>query len=444
MGADDQPKPDIIPRHRPKKPRQVSRNGRRGKGPAAGRLAAARALVKVDAGAHIEDALAKLAPADPRDRGQAWFVALGVLRRRGEVDAALRGPLTQPIGGLDPEVRAALRLGAFEKLFGRAGDHAVVNEAVEVVKALGAGRAKGLVNAVLRRVRPAEELSRADALNHPAWLVARWTDRYGTEAVDQWCQRNAEPAPLCLVSRAEPAIVADTLRQKGLEPEPVRLAGRDLPGAFRLGVREGRVTELPGFSDGLFWVQDPAAVAVADLVAATPGERILDACAAPGGKSFRLLTQGAVVTAVDHRGARLQRLREGLERLALTATLRHHDWSEGPLPDAGDPFDAVLVDAPCTGLGTVRRHPEIRWRRQLTDVLALPAVQLDILSGASAHVRSGGRLVYAVCSPEPEEGRGVIDAFLATNPDFSLDSDLSTAPPAHHEDAHYAARLIRG
>jgi 16S rRNA (cytosine967-C5)-methyltransferase len=405
-------------------------------------VAAARALAEVDGGAHVEDVLARVAPAEARDRALAWFLALGVLRHRGQVDAALRSVLTRPIGSLDPAVRAAVRLGVFEKLFGRAAPHAVVHQAVEVAKATGAGRAKGLVNAVVRRARAEPNLAPHEALDHPAWIVARWTERYGAAATAAWCAANREPAPLVIVA-PDPEAVAAQLRDAGQPTAPVRLGVRELPGALRLEAPEGAVTDLPGFAEGAFWVQDPAAIAVADLVGAKPGMRVLDACAAPGGKTLRLLTAGAEVVAVDSKGPRLQRLRAALERMGLTATLRHHDWREGPLPDAGAPFDAVLVDAPCTGLGTLRRHPEIRWRRQLTDLVSVPPVQAAILSAASEHVRPGGVLVYAVCSPEPEEGRAIVDAFLATHPSFREIEQLHTAPPVDGEDAHAAVRMVR-
>jgi 16S rRNA (cytosine967-C5)-methyltransferase len=177
---------------------------------------------------------------------------------------------------------------------------------------------------------------------------------------------------------------------------------------------------------------------VADLVDDVEGKRVLDACAAPGGKSFRLATRGAQVTSAD-RARRLELVRDGAKRLGLTVTTRAHDWSAGPLGDAE--YDAVLVDAPCTGLGTVRRHPEIRWRRTEPDLYAAAEGQLAVLEAASQHVRPGGTLVYAVCSPEPEEGEQVVEAFLSKHRRFSLDRRLSTAPPKHGEDAHFAARM---
>lgn len=404
-----------------------------------GRVAAARALVRVDEGHHLEDALAELLPHGP-DRALGWYLAFGVMRHRAQVDAALRPHLRQPIEGLDAAVRATLRLGAFEKLHARTQPHAVVHQSVEVARALSAGRASGLVNAVLRRVGAPRELSRADRLDHPAWLVARWDTRYGPEATERWCLANAEPPPLTIVARDPQA--TDELRAAGLELSPARAAGREVPGAFRVKGHAGPVPSLPGFEAGRLWVQDAASALVADLAGVGEGTTALDACAAPGGKTFRMASRGARVTAVDVSEQRLARVAEGARRLGLAPVLRLHDWTTGALPELGT-FDAVLVDAPCTGLGTVRRHPEIRWRRVESDVVQAARRQRAILEGASAHVRPGGALIYAVCSAEPEEGAQVVRAFLDDHPDFVLEEQVDTAPPADDEDAFQAARLRR-
>lgn len=406
-----------------------------------GRVAAALALVAVERGGHVEDVLAIEAPEREPDRGLAWFLALGVLRKRGVVDAALRPHLSQPLTGLDAEVRATLRMGAFELLFARTPAHAAVSQGVEVITALGGGRARGLVNAVLRRVEPPTELALHERLDHPAWLVERWTERFGAEAVEAWCARSGEEAPLAVVTR-EPDRLRAALEAVGLHPREGRAAGEPVPGAFWVDEVRGRVEELPGFRDGSFWVQDPSATHVADLVGAKPGMRVLDACAAPGGKAFRMASAGAEVLAVDAEPDRLRAVTEGARRLRLPIEVRAHDWLRGPM--RGKPtFDAVLVDAPCTGLGTLRRHPEIRWRRQLVDLPKAKARQLAVTGAASAHVAPGGRLVYAVCSPEPEEGPAVIEAFLRDAPDFRVLSQWSSTPPVDDEDAHFAAVLER-
>ena len=405
------------------------------------RVAAVRALVAVDDGAHLEDALADLAPPPGPDRDLAWFLAFGAVRRRGEVDAALRAHLSRPIGGLDDAVRAVLRVGAFEALFARTQAHATVHQAVEVAREVGAARASGLVNAVLRKVGPGAPIQPAEALNHPAWLVERWVARYGREATKAWCQANAEPPPLFVVRRdmadASPPLEGAV---------PATVAGEPIPGCWRLDPSPSvPIPELPGFEAGDWWVQDAAAVLMADLVPVEPGMVVLDACAAPGGKSFRLASRGARVVAADRDVNRLERMVPSIERVKLPVRLRQHDWSQGPWPPRADgrQFDAVLVDAPCSALGTVRRHPEVRWRRQPQDLVQSGMVQGQILSAAAGSVAVGGVLVYAVCSPEPEEGPEVVARFLAGHPSFEQEGERGTAPPEAGEDAHYGVRLRR-
>ncbi|MBW1880128.1 MAG: MFS transporter [Deltaproteobacteria bacterium] len=406
-----------------------------------GRVAAARALLGVERGLHVEDVLAEQAAVRGDDRALAWYLTLGVLRRRPHVDASLRPALRQPLTRLDSEVRATLRVGAFEILFARTQRYAAVHQAVEVARALGVGRASGLVNAVLRRVEEPRQLSRADALDHPPWLVARWDERYGPEATQRWCDRNNVPAKLFAVVRDDPEALAGQWREAGLAVGSVSIGDVSLPDVLQVEEHRGTVTDLPGFAEGLFWIQDAASVAVADLVEVGEGTRVLDACAAPGGKSFRLASRGAQITAVDQDPRRLDMMRESLDRLSLQADLGVHDWLGGSLPEGR--WDAVLVDAPCTALGLLRRHPDIRWRRQLVDVIQAPERQRIILANAAAHVAPGGQLVYAVCSPEPEEGPQVVTWFLENHPEFALDRTLSTAPPRGDEDAFQAARLVR-
>jgi 16S rRNA (cytosine967-C5)-methyltransferase len=170
---------------------------------------------------------------------------------------------------------------------------------------------------------------------------------------------------------------------------------------------------------------------------------VLDACAAPGGKAFRLASRGATVLGVDLDEARLARVAEGARRLGLAVDLRVHDWEAGPPPDLVAAFDVVVVDAPCSGLGTLRRHPEIRWRRQPEDLTRNAVRQGAILAAAASCLAPGGTLVYAVCSPEPEEGEAVVDAFLADRADLELDTRWTSVPPAGDEDAFQAARLVR-
>ncbi len=407
-----------------------------------GRLAAIQALLSVERGRHGEDALADGlgSMSSTQDKALAWFLTLGVLRRRSHVDAALRPLLRQPLDGLDAPVRAILRCGAYERLYARTPPHAVVHQFVEAAPRLQVGRAKGLINAVLRRVTAPDGLSRAEHLDHPDWLVERWTSRYGRDAVDRWCEQNNEPPPLSIVTRSDGD--TDRLRAAGVELSPVVLRGAEIPRCFRVVGHQGSPTALPGFAEGWWWVQDPASVIAADELGVQPGELVLDACAAPGGKAFRMTSQGGAVRAIDVEPDRLRLLSESAERLGYAIPVRAHDWAVGPIAETRR-FAAILLDAPCTALGTARRHPEVRWRRVPDDIPAQAKRQSRILAHVSDAVAPGGRLVYSVCSPEPEEGVGVIDRFISENDDFEVEATGGTAPPEHDEDAFWFARLRR-
>jgi 16S rRNA (cytosine967-C5)-methyltransferase len=419
-----------------------------------GRMCAARVLLACERGRYADRELARRAPEDPADRALAWNLVMGVLRSRGALDAAIARGAKRPAEGLDPEVRAALRLGLYELHYARTPAHAAVDQAVRLVGALGAGRARGLVNAVLRRAKPPRSLP--PTVNHPDWLVERWRARYGEAACDRWCARNDSAAPLSLVARDDGQALVAALREAGLDPRPGEAGGAPVPGCWLVDGWRGRLEGLPGFAEGGWWVMDPAAAAAADLLEVRPGERTLDACAAPGGKSLRLAAAGAAVTATDLSPERLERLAENAARTGLAVTWRALDWltaSDEEIDAALDttldaaageaPFDAVLVDAPCTGLGTLRRHPEIRWSRLPTDPAAMALRQLPLLERAATRVRPGGRLVYAVCSPEPEEGEAVARDFQEDNPHFELERVLALAPPTGDEDAFFAARFRR-
>lgn len=391
-----------------------------------GRVAAARALMAVETGSHVEDVLARVAPEAGPDRGLAWHIALGVLRRRGTVDALLQPHVKKSLAKLDPPVLAALRVGAFEKAFSRTPPHAAVSQGVEVCRAVGGRRAAGLVNAVLRRVET-DAVPSAPEADLPGWLCERWAHA-GT-----WLERLQRPAPICGVLRDGPV--------EGLPTVPLDAGLLRVEGAFALAPDVGAIDALPGFSEGAWWVMDPAAAAVADLVRsrlAGDAPTVLDACAAPGGKSLRLASRGVRVTAVDQSASRLARVGEGSRRTGLPVRTFTHDWLDGPHPEL-ERFDAVLVDAPCTGLGTVRRHPEIKWRRLASDPAGMALRQAPILEAASHHVGPGGVLVYAVCSPMEEEGLPVVSGLAG----WRVVDQLVTFPPAGDEDAFQAYVLER-
>ena len=396
----------------------------------AGRLAALRALVAIEDGGHAEDLLAELAPPTGPDRGLAWFLALGVLRRRGALDYRLAILARRGMGQLDAVPRNALRLGLFEASLARTPVHAAVDQAVELCRAGGAPHASGLVNAVLRKA-VVDPLDDDPYLDLPPWLADRW------RPYPEWVARLRHPAPICGVWKDLPLADVDW--------PLATLDGLPLPGSFILPGGLGAIDSQPGFADGRWWVMDPAAVAVSDMALEAAGPstgrppRILDACAAPGGKTFRLAARGAAVVAVDLAEHRLADLRASAARLGLNPTVRQHDWLTGPLPVEDGSFDVVLVDAPCTGLGTVRRHPEIRWRRLQSDPGAMALRQRPILAAAAVSVAPGGALVYAVCSPMEEEGEAVAGSL----PGWTIQSRWSSVPPQGDEDAFQAFVLRR-
>lgn len=393
-----------------------------------GRLAAARALLGVERGANADDLLEQLAP-QGRDRPLTWHLTLGVLRRQGSIDHVLSPYSRRPIAKLDPPVRAVLRIGAFELLYGRTRAHAAVHQAVDLVRALRAGRASKFVNAVLRKVVQAKAPD-DPYLDLPAWLQTRFADW------PDWVARLHQPPPVCGVW------TAPEHRTPELEDGPATAGGRAPEGAFRLVAGEGPVTQRQGFMDGNWWVMDPSSVVVADLLHehVAPGARLLDACAAPGGKTLRLASLGHPVHSVDLEPHRLAMVGEGSRRVHVAdrVTTEVHDWLSGPMA-TGTRFAGVLVDAPCTALGIVRRHPEIRWRRMVSDPPAMAIRQRAILKNAATHVADDGVLVYSVCSPLPEEGHAVAESLDG----FRILHAWSSAPPAGDEDAFQAFVLER-
>ena len=339
----------------------------------------------------------------PRDRSAAHRIAATVLRRLGSLDAVLEPYLRRA----PPEaVRHALRAGAAELLLLRTPPHAAVGSAVAVVPRPFAG----LVNAVLRRVAEAgpaalEGLD-AERLDTPAWLWSSWHAAHGPAAVRAIAAAHRNEAPLDL-----------TLAPGAAPPE----GGEFLPTGTLRFPPGTRVTELSGFAEGGFWVQDAAAALPARLLGARPGEAVADLCAAPGGKTTQLAAAGARVTAVERDGKRAARLRANLSRLRLSAEVVEADatvWKGG-----GARFDAVLLDAPCTATGTIRRHPDVPFLKQARDVAPLAAAQAALMEAAARLLRPGGRLVFATCSLQAEEG----EAHLATAAALGLVPDAVRA-----------------
>lgn len=397
------------------------------------RVAAYDILLAVSAGrSDLPTAIARARAAldDDRDRALAAEIATGVQRWRAALDRIIETFADRPLRRLDPEVVEILRLSAYQLLhLTRVPASAVVDDAVKLARRAGKRSAAGFVNAVLRTTsrrrgalplpQPPGDPSDRDraldylsvTLSHPVWLAARWYDRLGFEAARAWMEFNNAAAPLTLRANRlcmTPGELTKRLEERGV----VAAKGRFAPDA--LVVQDGQPLRDPGSEAGWFVVQDEASQLVALLAGASPGRRVLDTCAAPGGKTTALAASnpGALIVACDVRERRMALLQRTVAATgAANVVLVQADLSQ-PLPFL-DRFNCVIVDAPCSGLGTLRRDPDIRWRRQEGDLSQLAAAQLTMVRHASAAVAPGGRLVYATCSSEPEENEQVVAEFLS-------------------------------
>ena len=406
----------------------------------AARLAAYRVLRSVDADEDLPAALTRYRDvlADARDRALVTELATGVLRWRRALDFEISHGVRRALTDLDPEVLTVLRLGAYQlRHLQRIPNAAAVSESVQLVRAARKSSAAGLVNAVLRAMStPSRQVDlpadpgpagvRDDQLrflgvtgSHPDWLVERWLARLGHEAACRWVAFNNQPAALTLCAdtrRSNRASVAEALRRQGIATSPTRYAPSGLQ------VLEGNPLRTAAFEDGLFHVQDEASQLVGALANVTPGEQVLDACAAPGGKTLALevgLGGRGRVVASDYRWGRVRLLRRTLARMASARTSVLRLDATQPFP-FGPVFDCVLLDVPCSGLGVLRRDPEIRWRRTAADLERFQAVQLEMLGHAARCLTASGRLLYATCSTEPEENEQVIESFLRGHPEFVI------------------------
>lgn len=422
--------------------------------PTNGRTLAYRALRAVlEDNRSLDAALGGGAALPPRERAFAHTLVATVLRRLGEIDAVLAPLLTQPLKALAPDAHALLRLGAAQSLILKTPAHATVAATVELAK-IEAPHFAGLTNAVLRRLVREAPLAEPNAtsarLNTPDWLWRSWCESYGEDTAAAIAVAHAAEPPLDITAK-EPERWAEALNATRLATGTLR----------RPAGTGGEIRSLPGYDEGAWWVQDAAAAIPARLVAPVSGGRVLDLCAAPGGKTAQLALMGCAVTAVENSEPRAALLRENLARLGLAATVVVAD-AESFTPD--EPAAGVLLDAPCTATGTIRRHPDIPWRKGPVDVGRVTPLQKRLLDHAASLVRPGGLLVYAVCSLEAAEGPGRISEFLAANDGFRRlpiaadevggdsrlltgDGELRTLPchwPEHGGmDGFYAARLVR-
>jgi len=437
------------------------------------RVAAFDALRAVAAAkSDLPAALAAVRPAllDERDRALATDLVTGTLRWQNQLDFLIAHYARRPIGKLDFDVLQILRLAAYQLLhLDRVPAAAAVNDAVAMTRRAKKSSATGLVNAVLRALsRSRSDLPLPSAANpvdylevslsHPRWLANRWYERFGLAGAETWESFNNSPAPLTIrVNRLKtdaPAL-AEALGAHGVTLTACRFA----PDGFV--VTSGNPLRTPLAGSGLFFVQDEASQLVALLGSPKAGESILDACASPGGKTTSMAALAhdeARIVAADVRDARMQLLRDTISSSGARNVRLVQADLEQRLP-FGATFDLVFVDAPCSGLGTLRRDPDIRWRRQESDLPRFRAAQIAMLRHAAEAVKPGGRLVYSTCSSEPEENDQVVEAFLRESPQFTsvdlrghlpgldpvLDDSgvLRTSPAEHHLEAFFGAVLRR-
>lgn len=394
----------------------------------------------------LDAGLDQLAGLQVRDAGFARALASETLRNMGALDAVLRKFMAKPLAphkaGTASEI---LLLGACELLILKVAPHAAVDAANELAaKDAKAVHFKPLINAVLRKLAKEGEavLSGLDRerLSTPDWLWSRWTAQYGAGTARVIARAHQQAAPVDIVLKSPAAVFPPS---------------EEVFGGVRRLNESGRIDELPGFAEGDWWVQDAAATLPALLLGDVAGQNVIDLCAAPGGKTLQLAARGAKVTAVEIDAARAERIRENLTRTKLNADIVQADARDF---EGSAPF--VLIDAPCTATGTIRRHPDLPWIKGAADVTVSAGAAYEILESGARMVAPGGTLVFAVCSLEREEGEEQIAAFLSGHPEFSrapimaeeifghadwitADGDLRTLPcylPGGM-DGFYAARL---
>jgi 16S rRNA (cytosine967-C5)-methyltransferase len=405
----------------------------------------------------IEDNPA-MAELSARDRAFARLLVATVLRRLGQIDTLIGECLNTPLAPRAAAIHDVLRLGIAQLLFLRTPPHAAVATSVDLAHVRGFLSHKGLVNAVLRRLSlegPGRiEAQDAARLNTPDWLWQSWSGAYGEESARAIAVAHLKEAPLDLTLRSD-----DDQTQS--ESWCEKLQATQLPTGSLRRVAGGSITGLPGYAEGAWWIQDAAAALPVRLFERVAGQVVVDLCAAPGGKTAQLANAGALVTAIDRSSRRLDRLVANLSRLGLTVSATAADaltWR----PD--HPVDAVLLDAPCTATGAIRRHPDVPHLKQPEDVTRLATVQENLLRAAVDMLRPGGTLVYCTCSLEPEEGPERIAALLRSGAPVehrpiapaeigapaewvTPQGDLRTLPYHLAEydgvDGFYAARLVK-
>ena len=401
---------------------------------------------------------------DARDRRWLQELLYGMLRRRAWIDAILADRVKGGLDRIDADLIDLLRLGSYQLLrMGSVPAYAAIAQTVELAKTRHGIGASKLVNAVLRRIDrerdalavtiPADEVDAlALAQSHPRWLVTRWVARYGVDETTRLLEANNTEPPTVLrpygIVREQ---LEAMLESAGVQVEDAPLAGDSIAITDGGGIA---LTELGAFRQGFFHVQDPGATMVAAYAAIPTGSVVADLCSAPGGKSFELARTASTVISSDVSAGRLRRVVSGVRR--LDARMVHPIVADARFP-AIAPVDATLIDVPCTGTGTFRRHPDARWRLKPSDLAVMSSLQRSILRAAATTVKPGGLLVYSTCSIEPEENDNQIDRFLEESPEWVLEPPpegsvpasaldngrLRVLPQRHGTDGAFAARLRR-
>ena len=441
------------------------------------RARAAEILAQVDTQKAYADILLDRAlrddAMDQRDRALLTEIVYGTLRWRGKIDAELAKYLNRALSRTDARVRNVLRLTSYQLLFlDRVPDYAAVSEAVEIAKLYGGQKTASFVNGVLRnllRSKPPDPIrsenqsssSLAAEYSHPEWLVKLWTAQFGFESAVSLMRANNDKPPL-VVRANSLKCTREQLLELLLNAGVTAKRTRQSPQGVSIQ-SEGAVEKLPGFAQGLFQVQGESSQLVAALLSPMPGERILDACAAPGGKATHIaetMKDRGEIIAIDKSAAGISKLRENLTRLGINSVRPYRaDVSHLLDDDFRGPYDRILVDAPCSGFGTLRSHPEIKWHRELGDVRRLSALQSKILDCVALHLRLSGILVYATCTLTAEENERNVESFLTRHPGFELENAASylpseaqqmtrgnffeALPHRHDTDGFFSARMKR-
>jgi 16S rRNA (cytosine967-C5)-methyltransferase len=439
------------------------------------RQLASEILFKVDARKAYADILLDHSLKDPavsaRDRALLTELVYGTLRWRGKIDARLNLHFHRSLANTDPFVRNLLRVTFYQLLFlDKIPDYAAVNEAVQLAKAHGGNKVAGFVNAVLRNFLREKDTAEPQPTNdwqaalanehsHPQWLINKWLDYFGREETAALLRANNEIAPLVLrvnsCKSSREALLA-LLFKSGVSA----VATRWSPVGIWVKSRSP-VDQLPGFQEGLFQVQGEASQLVSYLLSPQRGERILDACAAPGGKTTHiaeLMTDTGEVIALDKSEKGIDKIRENAARLGLSSLRAAKADIRHPLPaEFRSPYDRILVDAPCSALGTLRSHPEIKWHRNESDIKRLGHLQKQIIDQVAHYLKPGGVLVYSTCTLTKEENEDIVEDFLEHHEEFVLDdaagylSEKASSlirggyymalPHRHNTDGFFASRM---